>query len=99
VVRGHFRLALSISRRTPAWRRELMFLEFAPGQHIEIFTNGMESSQTTSDATGYQHYCLVVDDIDAAVRHLATMMSIPRGRCARGERTTGSPLTPTRTAM
>ena len=56
-----------------AGRQELMFLEFAPGQHIEIFTNGTERSQATSDAIGYQHYCLVVDDIDAAVRHLATM--------------------------
>ena len=25
-----------------AGRQELMFLEFAPGQHIEIFTNGTE---------------------------------------------------------
>ena len=56
-----------------AGRQELMFLEFAPGQHIEIFTNGTERSQTPSQAIGYQHYCLVVDDIDAAIRHLATM--------------------------
>ena len=61
-----------------AGRQELMFLEFAPGQHIEIFTNGTERSQATSDAIGYQHYCLVVDDIDAAVRHLATMNVHPQ---------------------
>ena len=56
-----------------AGRQELMFLEFAPGQHIEIFTNGTERFQTPANAIGYQHYCLVVDDIDEAIRHLATM--------------------------
>jgi catechol 2,3-dioxygenase-like lactoylglutathione lyase family enzyme len=56
-----------------AGRQELTFLEIAPGQHIEIFTNGKEKSQTPADAIGYQHYCLVVDDIDATIRHLATM--------------------------
>lgn len=54
-------------------RQELMFLEFAPGQHIEIFTNGTERIQIPAHAIGYQHFCLVVDDIDAAIRHLATM--------------------------
>mgnify|MGYP001251450155 CR=1 FL=1 len=56
-----------------AGRQELMFLELAPGQHIEIFTNGREKFQTPPMAIGYQHFCLVVDDIDAAIRHLATM--------------------------
>jgi lactoylglutathione lyase len=54
-------------------RQELMFLEFAPGQHIEIFTNGTERIPTPGHAIGYQHFCLVVDDIDAAIRHLAAM--------------------------
>jgi lactoylglutathione lyase len=56
-----------------AGRQELMFLEFAPGQLIEIFTNGTEKFQAPANAIGYQHYCLVVDDIDEAIRHLATM--------------------------
>ena len=56
-----------------AGRQELMFLEFAPGQHIEIFTNGTAKAQTPATAIGYQHYCLVVDDIDAAISHLAAM--------------------------
>ncbi|MGZ8500872.1 MAG: VOC family protein, partial [Candidatus Binatia bacterium] len=30
-------------------------------------------SPTTSQAIGYQHFCLVVDDIVAAIRHLVTM--------------------------
>jgi lactoylglutathione lyase len=65
-----------------AGRQELMFLELAPGQHIEIFTNGTERCLPTSEAIGYQHYCLVVDDIDAAIRHLATM-NVPSDRPVR----------------
>ena len=60
-----------------AGRQELMFLEFAPGQHIEIFTHGTERVQTPADAIGYQHFCLVVDDIDDAIRHLAKMNVFP----------------------
>ena len=60
-----------------AGRQELMFLEFAPGQHIEIFTNGTERFQTPANAIGCQHYCLVVDDIDEAIRQLATMNVYP----------------------
>jgi len=82
-----------------AGRQELIFLEFAPGQHLEIFTNGSEKYQTPAHAIGYQHYCLVVDDIDAAIRHLATMNVHPGRPVRGGERTTESPLSPTRTAM
>ena len=81
-----------------AGRQELMFLEIAPGQHIEIFTNGKEKSQTPTDAIGCQHYCLVVDDIDATIRHLATV-SIPSGPCAKDDRIIGSRLSPILTAM
>ena len=56
-----------------AGRQELMFLEFAPGQHIEIFANGSTKFRTPANGIGYQHFCLVVDDIDEAIRHLATM--------------------------
>ncbi|MGZ8530193.1 MAG: VOC family protein [Candidatus Binatia bacterium] len=70
--------------KAQAGRQELMFLEFAPGQHIEIFTNGTERSPTTSQAIGYQHYCLVVDDIDAAIRHLATMNVHPERTVREG---------------
>lgn len=63
-------------------RQELIFLEFAPGQHVEIFTNGMEKSQSSANAIGYQHYCLVVDDIDEAIRHLAAI-NVPLERPVR----------------
>lgn len=56
-----------------AGRQELMFLEFAPGQHVEIFTNGTGKFQAPPNAIGYQHYCLAVDDIDALIGHLATL--------------------------
>lgn len=60
-----------------AGRQELMFLEFAPGQHLEIFTEGKEKFHSPANAIGYQHYCLVVDDIDAAISHLAAMHVYP----------------------
>ena len=58
-------------------RQELMFLEFARGQFIEIFTHGTEKTAMPSTAIGYQHFCLVVDDIHEAVKHLATMNVVP----------------------
>lgn len=58
-------------------RQELMFLEFAKGQHIEIFTGGTEKTSIPPKAIGYQHFCLIVDDIHEAVRHLATMKVFP----------------------
>ena len=54
-------------------RQELMFLEFAKGQYIEIFTKGKPRIAQPADAIGYQHFCLVVDDIDETLKHLAAM--------------------------
>ncbi len=56
-----------------AGRQELMFLEFAPGQHIEIFIHGSERFSAPAGAIGYQHYCLAVEDIDELICHLATL--------------------------
>jgi hypothetical protein len=58
-------------------RQELLFLEFAKGQHMEIFTKGNGKADIPADAIGYQHFCLVVDDIHAAVKHLAAMNVLP----------------------
>lgn len=58
-------------------RQELMFLEFAKGQHIEIFTGGTARTAIPPKAIGYQHFCLIVDDIDEALRHLADMNVFP----------------------
>ena len=54
-------------------RSELLFLEFAKGQFIELFTNGKTKVQQPPDAIGYQHFCLVVDDLEQALQHLAGM--------------------------
>jgi catechol 2,3-dioxygenase-like lactoylglutathione lyase family enzyme len=54
-------------------RQELMFLEFAKGRYIEIFTNGKPRIEQPADAVGYKHFCLVVDDLDETLKHLASM--------------------------
>lgn len=54
-------------------RQELMFLEFAKGQFIELFTNGQEKTPMAASATGYQHFCLAVDDLNQMLDHLAHM--------------------------
>jgi lactoylglutathione lyase len=58
-------------------RPELMFLEFAKGQFVEFFTNGKNKLQPPADAIGYQHFCLLVDDLEQALRHLAGMNVFP----------------------
>jgi lactoylglutathione lyase len=59
-------------------RQELMFLEFAKGQFVELFTGGKEKVQPPPQAIGYQHFCLIVDDLDAALKHLAAMKVYPQ---------------------
>jgi lactoylglutathione lyase len=54
-------------------RQELMFLEFARGQFIELFTGGVEAVKIAANAAGYQHFCLAVDDLDQMLAHLAAM--------------------------
>ena len=54
-------------------RPELLFLEFAKGQFVELFTNGKNKVQLPPDAIGYQHFCLQVDDLEQALRHLASV--------------------------
>jgi catechol 2,3-dioxygenase-like lactoylglutathione lyase family enzyme len=54
-------------------RPELLFLEFAKGQFIELFTNGKTRIQESSNAIGYQHFCLQLDDLEQALQHLANV--------------------------
>jgi lactoylglutathione lyase len=58
-------------------RAELMFLEFAKGQLIEFFTQGKSKVEQPTDPIGYLHFCLVVDDLDTALEHLAGMNVYP----------------------
>lgn len=54
-------------------RPELMFLEFANGQCIELFPGGKNLSPSPADPIGYIHFCLVLDDLEQAIEHLAKM--------------------------
>ena len=54
-------------------RPELMFLEFANGQYIELFPGGKNLFASPADPIGYIHFCLVLDNLDQALEHLAKM--------------------------
>jgi catechol 2,3-dioxygenase-like lactoylglutathione lyase family enzyme len=54
-------------------RPELMFLEFANGQCIELFPGGKNHLPSPADPIGYIHFCLVLDNLDQALEHLAKM--------------------------
>lgn len=59
-------------------RPELMFLEFARGQLIEFFTGGKNMMASPPDPIGYIHFCLLVDNLDRALEHLAKMNVKPQ---------------------
>jgi len=54
-------------------RPELMFLEFSKGQLVEFFTGGKNMLASPPDPIGYIHFCLVVDNLEQALAHLAQM--------------------------
>ena len=54
-------------------RPELMFLEFANGQCIELFPGGKNMLASPPDPIGYIHFCLVLDNLEQALEHLAKM--------------------------
>lgn len=54
-------------------RPELMFLEFSRGQCVELFTGGKNLLPSRTDQIGYIHFCLVLDNLDQALEHLAKM--------------------------
>ena len=54
-------------------RPELMFLEFANGQCIELFPGGKNLLASPPDPIGYIHFCLVLDNLDQALEHLVKM--------------------------
>jgi lactoylglutathione lyase len=56
---------------------QLVYLEFASGQFVELFPNGKNPIQAPPDPIGYGHTCLLVDDLDAALAHLATLGVTP----------------------
>lgn len=54
-------------------RPELMFLEFANGQCIELFPGGKNIMPSPPGPIGYIHFCLVLDNLEQALEHLAKM--------------------------
>ena len=56
---------------------QLIYLEFAPGQFIELFPGGNEPPAAVERALGYVHTCLVVDDLAVTLVHLATLGITP----------------------
>ncbi|MDH3443193.1 MAG: VOC family protein [Deltaproteobacteria bacterium] len=52
-------------------RPELMFLEFNRGQCVELFSGGKNMLPSPPDPIGYMHFCVVVDNLEQALDHLA----------------------------
>src|SRR5438876_7305211 len=48
----------------------IVYLQIAPNQFIELFP-GAEGEIPARNAAGYNHFCLVVDDLQATLRDLA----------------------------
>lgn len=55
----------------------LVYAEFAPGQLIEFYPDGVNKVDQPAQPIGYAHTCLVVDDMRATLEHLATLGVTP----------------------
>ncbi len=56
---------------------QLVYLELAPGQFVELFPNGKNPIEQPPDPIGYGHFCLTVANLDAALAHLKTLSVEP----------------------
>ncbi|HET8846735.1 MAG TPA: VOC family protein [Ktedonobacteraceae bacterium] len=76
-----FRQAFQLDREgTPSpW---IVYIQIAPGHFIELFPGG--SGENGSRPVGYNHFCLLVDDLPATLRELEA-----RGLAVPGEPTLG----------
>ena len=52
---------------------QLVYLELADGQFIELFPDGKNPIEQPKDPIGYGHFCVTVSDLDAALQHLETL--------------------------
>lgn len=57
---------------------QLVYIEFTPGQFIELFPNGKNPIQEPEEPLGYAHTCFAVENLEATLAHLATMNVTPR---------------------
>ena len=48
----------------------IVYLQLAENQFVELFPGGEGTVAPRSGAAGYNHYCLVVDDLAATLREL-----------------------------
>ena len=60
----------------------IVYLQIGPGQFVELFPGARELGPQPGAAAGYNHFCLLVDDMDGTLRQLA----------ARGLEISGSPV-------
>jgi lactoylglutathione lyase len=76
-----FREAFRLDRegRPSPW---IVYLQAAPGHFVELFPGGEGTVAPRSRRAGYDHYCLLVDDMRATLRELE----------ARGLPVTGEPV-------
>jgi len=49
---------------------EYFYVEFRHGQMVEFFSHGHAQPEPPADASGFVHFSLIVDDIQAAIAHL-----------------------------
>ena len=52
---------------------QLVYLEFAHGQFIELFPDGKNPIEQPKDPIGYGHFCVTVSDLDATLVHLKAL--------------------------
>lgn len=65
-----FREAFRLDREgTPSpW---IVYIQIVPGHFIELFPVSEKVTTPQSDALGYNHFCLLVDDMNTTLRTLA----------------------------
>lgn len=64
----------------------IVYLQVSPGNFIELFPDpaGHLSADVTPRSIGYNHFCLVVDDMDATISLLATRGHSVNGAARQG---------------
>lgn len=50
--------------------RRIVFLQFADGQSIELFSGGTETVATNKETIGFAHTCLIVENMEELVCEL-----------------------------
>src|SRR3954447_19137012 len=63
---------------------QLVYIELAPGQFIELFPNGKNPIEEPADPIGYAHTCVVGDDLRATRAPLAALGAPPAAPARTG---------------